>query len=118
MASGSPPQQSCSFLVVALRENIERVPCPRSSPARSTQLKKPWLCVEDGAPHYKYGQSGSHKGKQSVPGETMLSVWMGPPVSLGHEKKGNECGAALLNVCLSFPFFSFFMLLSMVRRAG
>lgn len=73
-------QESCSFLVVALKGKHWydgfRKCC--SSAARRTQLKKPGLCVEDGAPHYKYGQSLDHKGKQSVPVESMLSIWMGP----------------------------------------
>lgn len=47
------------------------------------------------------------KGKQSVPMESMLNVWMGPGVWLGHEEKGNGCGAALLNDCLSSPFLIF-----------
>lgn len=39
------------------------------SPARSTQLRKPGLCEEDAAPHYKDGQSLGHKGEQCASGE-------------------------------------------------
>lgn len=55
-----------------------------SSPAKRALLKKPWLCVVEHTFHSKGSQSLGHKGKQSVPVESILSILISLFGRLGH----------------------------------